>query len=456
MHKSTEEFISAYFAQLHKLNLEKRLTLDSLFYFFAGFLSESYLSYPKGLSALFEAFYVLQKLQNSKTVSSTRKRHMFIKLLKDPNVRIEKELNSLLIEDGNEFAEEDSEGLIYNSLISIIEPEGQADLIHTPIDLIFCGFCTRKYPSHVTEVFEKVTTLALCETTQTLDQAQKLKLQAAVYSDPKVDIENYRKQLKEEESSEEVKSNTSDKQSTNHSDVDEALDVSAETQKVLLKIQECLICLGDFIETPDCHAVEICGHIFHRACISEHLKIKMTDNVFPILCPQINCNAELTDSDLNAILTTAEVKQYYHLSITHYMNKNINVVFQCPTPDCAFKLFELNSHQSDVTCPFCEITFCSKCKETAHNDTPCEVNQFMKIAVDLGYKMCPACRHWVEKNEGCDHMTCSCGYEFCYKCGKIYGIDEEEDGYNRCAQGECEEDEYYSGMKELLVLQEVE
>lgn len=23
--------------------------------------------------------------------------------------------------------------------------------------------------------------------------------------------------------------------------------------------------------------------------------------------------------------------------------------------------------------------------------------------------------------KGCDHMTCRCKYEFCYKCGGIYG-----------------------------------
>ena len=35
-------------------------------------------------------------------------------------------------------------------------------------------------------------------------------------------------------------------------------------------------------------------------------------------------------------------------------------------------------------------------------------------------KQCSGCKIWVEKNEGCMHMTCTCGYEFCYNCGKKY------------------------------------
>jgi len=49
------------------------------------------------------------------------------------------------------------------------------------------------------------------------------------------------------------------------------------------------------------------------------------------------------------------------------------------------------------------------------------------------YKMCQECKYWVEKTDGCDHLTCKCGNEFCYKCGVNY-----LDGSPNC---EC--DEYY-------------
>ena len=34
---------------------------------------------------------------------------------------------------------------------------------------------------------------------------------------------------------------------------------------------------------------------------------------------------------------------------------------------------------------------------------------------------CSGCSQLVEKNGGCNHMTCRCGRQWCWKCGKGYG-----------------------------------
>jgi len=36
------------------------------------------------------------------------------------------------------------------------------------------------------------------------------------------------------------------------------------------------------------------------------------------------------------------------------------------------------------------------------------------------YQKCPGCEKIVEKRDGCNHITCICGYQFCYKCGNKY------------------------------------
>lgn len=43
-----------------------------------------------------------------------------------------------------------------------------------------------------------------------------------------------------------------------------------------------------------------------------------------------------------------------------------------------------------------------------------------------GVKFCPVCKTKIEKNEGCNHMTCIvCSYEFCWHCLNYAGNDAE-------------------------------
>mmetsp|Transcript_51346 Transcript_51346/g.120602 ORF Transcript_51346/g.120602 Transcript_51346/m.120602 type:complete len:119 (+) Transcript_51346:1029-1385(+) len=42
---------------------------------------------------------------------------------------------------------------------------------------------------------------------------------------------------------------------------------------------------------------------------------------------------------------------------------------------------------------------------------------FAQFAAREKLKQCPKCQFWVERNNGCDAMTCRCGFVFCYQCG---------------------------------------
>ena len=79
----------------------------------------------------------------------------------------------------------------------------------------------------------------------------------------------------------------------------------------------------------------------------------------------------------------------------------------------------------------CKKEYCLQCKTEWHTNLTCEEyqkqkkddeneKQFELYLKGSRAKQCPNCKKWVEKISGCDHITCSCGSEFCYLCGELY------------------------------------
>ena len=118
---------------------------------------------------------------------------------------------------------------------------------------------------------------------------------------------------------------------------------------------------------------------------------------------------------------------------------------ECPTEGCDYLFIKEDENQTYHHCPLCGVEYCLKCDMVYHVEQTCEEvqeakrqaalqaradeinnqvlpedNQLEEWARQVGAKRCTQCRYWVQKNEGCDHMTCRCGYEFCYICGGRY------------------------------------
>ena len=99
-----------------------------------------------------------------------------------------------------------------------------------------------------------------------------------------------------------------------------------------------------------------------------------------------------------------------------------------------------NDQATKLTCPKCSTEICFKCRNNWHGDISCEdalkeqfsgwakENQFIKDNISF----CPMCRTKIEKNAGCNHMTCQvCKYEFCWACGASASNAENHfDPYN--------------------------
>ncbi|RYP46725.1 hypothetical protein DL768_007115 [Monosporascus sp. mg162] len=72
-------------------------------------------------------------------------------------------------------------------------------------------------------------------------------------------------------------------------------------------------------------------------------------------------------------------------------------------------------------CGECGARTCTECKGAAHgggdcpNDVP--LQQVIQLAREQDWQRCQNCWTMVELNMGCNHMTCRCGFQFCYVCG---------------------------------------
>ncbi|EEA23883.1 hypothetical protein TMatcc_006957 [Talaromyces marneffei ATCC 18224] len=193
----------------------------------------------------------------------------------------------------------------------------------------------------------------------------------------------------------------------------------------------CEICCedGDDLQT---YAMR-CGHRFCVDCFRHYLsqKIKEEGEAARIQCPQDHCHRIVDSKSLN-LLVTDDLKDRYKTLLTRtYVDDKDNLKW-CPAPNCEFaidcgvKARDLNKIVPTVHCA-CKHSFCFGCGLNDHQPPPCSlVKMWLKKCEDdsetanwisANTKECPKCLSTIEKNGGCNHMTCrKCKHEFCWMC----------------------------------------
>ncbi|KAI9686337.1 MAG: hypothetical protein M1822_003682 [Bathelium mastoideum] len=74
----------------------------------------------------------------------------------------------------------------------------------------------------------------------------------------------------------------------------------------------------------------------------------------------------------------------------------------------------------EAMCDQCDRITCRLCRNTAHGNNVCPQDEGARqvewLANDRGWRRCPGCGEMVERDYGCNHMTCRCGSQWCYVC----------------------------------------
>jgi len=83
----------------------------------------------------------------------------------------------------------------------------------------------------------------------------------------------------------------------------------------------------------------------------------------------------------------------------------------------------LKSQKVVLVCKKNQHAFCNLCKKYSHGDSDCgkklEEEYRRMVKNNRNIRKCPRCDFFIEKNHGCNHMTCynrECKYQFCWLC----------------------------------------
>jgi hypothetical protein len=151
----------------------------------------------------------------------------------------------------------------------------------------------------------------------------------------------------------------------------------------------------------------------------------------PITCPELICTAKLSAEDVRHILTyhdnMALLDKYDTYLTSALLEKMPEFIW------CAYACGSGQLHPSltpKVDCVVCNRSTCFFHHVPWHEGLTCEEYDIFgssNEAITLKYlktfaKQCPKCKVNIEKNKGCDHMTCTrCSTQFCWNCLAKFG-----------------------------------
>ena len=232
--------------------------------------------------------------------------------------------------------------------------------------------------------------------------------------------------------------------------------INIEINETKKSKQKCLICEEELTEEEIEKNLIECYHGFCNTCILEYLKEKInTNNVIDIKCPKYKCETILNDAFIKNHLKNENIQlleKYKKFKIRHKILLSNKDLQECPYPDCDSYAYK-NNNDKYVTC-YKGHKFCLKCLKPWHEDAICETEideNFENWKKTRKVERCPKCKYYIEKIEGCNHITCvNCRYNWCWLCKKEYKPGHYKIG-ERCEGLLYEEEPNYSFLNNKVL-----
>lgn len=200
---------------------------------------------------------------------------------------------------------------------------------------------------------------------------------------------------------------------------------------------ECPICLEEYPPSgfpKRATITELCDHP-DKSCLqcldSSITTIIETGALHILACPI--CPQKLTSRDVKEYANKKVYERYKYLKQQalrpgHYIS--------CTNSSCGGS----QAHDCDgpngprMVCNFCQAETCAEHRRPWHEGQTClefdmdpaqierleEEEATAKLLAKEATSICPKCGQGVTKTEGCDHMMCQCGTEWCYVVSDLY------------------------------------
>ncbi|XP_057964244.1 probable E3 ubiquitin-protein ligase ARI2 isoform X2 [Malania oleifera] len=196
----------------------------------------------------------------------------------------------------------------------------------------------------------------------------------------------------------------------------------------------CDICMDD---VPSNEVTRMdCSHSFCNNCWTEHFIVKINEGQSKrIRCMAHKCNAICDEVIVRNLVSKRHpdlAEKFDRFLLESYIEDN-KMVKWCPSvPHCGNAIRVEDDEFCEVECS-CGMQFCFSCLTEAHSPCSCIMWELWTKKcrdesetvnwITVHTKPCPKCHKPVEKNGGCNLVSCICGQAFCWLCGGATGRD---------------------------------
>ncbi|THW65309.1 hypothetical protein D6D02_00468 [Aureobasidium pullulans] len=186
----------------------------------------------------------------------------------------------------------------------------------------------------------------------------------------------------------------------------------------IMDSKSCLPCSGDedLTDLP-------CGHSWCSVCIIRASSLVTNERHWPMACAE-SCKVP---EDLALKVLPEEKARFLKAKLQEFKTPAKERCY-CANVQCGRYIppDSINIEDKSARCGECSTVTCTLCCREQHQG-PCagsseEDLQMLDLIAREGYQQCSECNRVVERESGCPHMTCYCGYEFCYHCGSQINV----------------------------------